>query len=77
MFKWAHRTVFPLSLCKNRLVLQEFFNLGEEVCFLIVVVRLDKLEPGQTVSDEISPICFLDMGNLVVDRVVPSNDGVV
>ena len=44
-----------LLMCfpKNRLVPQQLLDLGEERGFLVVMVRLDKLEPGEAIPNKI------------------------
>lgn len=66
-----------VCLVKYGLVIQQLLDLGEQRLLLIVMVRLDELEPGQGVTDEVGLIGILNVGRLEVDGVVATEDGVV
>ena len=60
-----------------RLVFQQLLNLGEQYIFLVVMVRLDKLEPGEAVANKIGLVLVGNERGLVVDRIVTAEDRVV
>lgn len=70
-------TMLLVCFCKNGLVLQQFLDLGEERGLLIIVVRLDKLDPGKAVTGKVGPVSFGHDPSLVVDGVVAAEDRVV
>ena len=60
--------VLPVRLRPDGLVAAEHgLHLGEERDLLVVVVRLDELEPRQGVPDEGCLVCFLHVRSLQVD----------
>jgi hypothetical protein len=69
--------MLPMRLLPNRLILQELFNLWEETSFFIFGMRLCEFIPRQTIPDEVSLVGFRDVWCLVIDRIIPPEDGVV
>ena len=59
------------------LVVQKLLHLYKQHVLLVVVMRLDKLVPRQTVSHKVPHFRVLDVLGLVEDGVVPADDGVV
>ena len=59
------------------LVAQKLLYLGKKGCFFVVMVRLDKLEPGKRVPYEVCLVCLLDMWSLLPNRVVAAEDAIV
>lgn len=70
-------TVLLVCFFKYRLVFQQLLDLGEQCIFFVVMVRLDKLEPGETVANEIGLVLVGNERGLVVDGVVTAEDRVV
>ena len=70
-------TVFLVCFLEYRLVFQQLLNLDEQYIFLVVMVRLDKLEPGEAVANKISLVLVGNERGLVVDRIVAAKDRVV
>ena len=70
-------TMFLVRLLKDGLVVQQLLDLGEERGLLVVVVRFDELEPGETVSDKVGFVLVLDNRGLVVNGVVTAQNRVV
>jgi hypothetical protein len=66
-----------MRLLPNRLVLQELLNHWEETGFFIFGMRLYKFMPRQTIPDEGGFVGFHDVWCLVIDRIIPPEDGVV
>jgi hypothetical protein len=69
--------MFLLCFLEYRLVIQEVLDLGEQAEFLVVMVRLDELEPGKAVANK---VCLVSVGNersLAVDRVEAAENRVV
>jgi len=69
--------VLLVRVCEDGLVVQQLLDLGEERFLLVIVVRLDKLVPCEGVPHEVGLVVVLHVRCLVVDGVVPSEDGVV
>jgi hypothetical protein len=75
---WLRKpTVLLVCFLKYRLVFQQLLNLGEQYIFLVVMVRLDKLEPGEAVANKIGLVLVGYERRLVVDRIVAAKDRVV
>jgi len=70
-------TMLLVRFLEYRLVLQQLFDLGEQRSFLVVVVRLDELVPGQAVADEVGLVLVGNDRGLLVDGVVAAEDGIV
>lgn len=66
-----------VRLGPDRLVVEQLLDLLEEHLLLVVVVRDDKLVPGQAVADEVGLVGVRDVRGLEVDAVVAAQDGVV
>ena len=66
-----------MRLLPNRLILQELLNPWEETGFFIFGMRLYEFMPRQTIPDEGGLVGFHDVWCLVIDRIVPGEDGVV
>src|SRR5271154_6250673 len=66
-----------MRLLPNRLILQELLNPWEETGFFIFGMRLYEFMPRQTIPDEGGLVGFRDVWCLVIDRIVPPEDGVV
>jgi hypothetical protein len=66
-----------MRLLPNRLILQELLNHWEETGFFIFGMRLYEFMPRQTIPDEGGLVGFRDVWCLVIDRIVPPEDGVV
>ena len=66
-----------MGLLPNRLILQELLNPWEETGFFIFGMRLYEFMPRQTIPDEGGLVGFRDVWCLVIDRIVPPEDGVV
>lgn len=49
-----------VRLLEDGLVLKHLLDLGEEVGLLVVVVRLDKLEPCKAVADKVGLVLVGD-----------------
>lgn len=62
---------------KYRFVPQQLLDLGEERSLLVVMVRLDKLEPGEAVPNKVGFVLVEDERGLVVDGIVATEDRVV
>src|SRR5690606_17545269 len=58
-------------------VFQQLLDLGEQYIFLVVMVRLHKLEPSEAVANKIGPVLVGNERGLVVDRIVTAKDRVV
>ena len=70
-------TVLLMCLPQDGLVPEQLLNLGEERGFLVVMVRLDKLEPGETVANKVGLVLVQDERGLVVNGIVAAEDRVV
>lgn len=66
-----------VRLGKDIFVVQQVLDLGEERLLFVIVVGLDKLEPGLGVSHKVCLVGPLDQWGLVVDGVVSTEDRVV
>jgi hypothetical protein len=66
-----------MRLLPNRLILQELLSPWEETGFFIFGMRLCKFMPRQTIPDEVGLVGFRDVRCLVINRIVPPEDGVV
>ena len=66
-----------MCLPQDGLVPEQLLNLGEERGFLVVMVRLDKLEPGETVANKVGLVLVQDERGLVVNGIVAAEDRVV
>ena len=62
---------------KYRFVPQQVLDLGEERGLLVVMVRLDKLEPGEAVPNKVGLVLVENERGLVVDGIVATEDRVV
>ena len=58
-------------------VIQHLLHLGEQVGLLVIMVRLDKAEPRQSITDKINLLGLLNVRGLQVDGVEATNDAVV
>lgn len=67
------RCVPELSVCS----VQDLNYFREELCFFVVVVRLDEFVPCERVAYKCGFVFFFDVGGLEVDGVVAAEDGVV
>ena len=70
-------TVFFMRLFPNILRTQHFLNLGKQLRLFIVVMALDEAIPRHRIADEGSLIGIFHVRSLEVDRIVPSQNGVV
>jgi hypothetical protein len=62
---------------KYRFVLQQLLDLGEQGSLLVVMVRLNELEPGEAVADEVSLVLIENNRRLVVNGVVTTENRVI
>lgn len=63
-----------VSFRPDSFIAQKFLDLGKQVILLIIVMRLDKLEPSLTIPNEIGLVDILNVGRLEVNGVVAAND---
>ena len=70
-------TMLLMSFPKYRFVPQQLLDLGEERGLLVVMVRLDKLEPGEAVPNKVGLVLVENERGLVVDGIVATEDRVV
>ncbi len=77
MIRPQELTVLLMCLPQDGLVPEQLLNLGEERGFLVVMVRLDKLEPGETVTNKVGLVLVQDERGLVVNGIVAAEDRVV
>lgn len=73
----ARLTMLLMCVLKDGLVVQKLFDLGEQRRLLVVMVRLDELEPGKAVANKVGLVLFGDERGLVIDGVVAAEDRVV
>jgi hypothetical protein len=66
-----------VGLLEYRLVVQQLLDLGEQCSLLVVMVRLDELEPGEAVPDEVGLVLVENNRRLAVDGVVTTENRVI
>lgn len=66
-----------MGLVPNWLVTEKLLDLGEEVVLLIIMVRLDELEPSLRISNEVGLVGILYVRSLEVDGIEATNNGIV
>ena len=69
--------MLPMRFLPNRLILQKLLDPWEETGFFIFGMRLYEFMPRQTIPDEVGLVGFGDVWCLMIDRIVPPEDGVV
>lgn len=66
-----------VRLSPHSFIPKQVLHLGEQILLLIVMMGLDKTEPGLRVSDKVGLVGILDMRGLEVDGVEATDDGIV
>ena len=70
-------TMLLMRLLPNRLILQKLLSLWKETSFFIFGMCLQEFMPRQTIPDEVGLFAFCNVWCLMVDRIVPPEDGIV
>jgi hypothetical protein len=66
-----------VGFLEYRLVLQQILDFGEQSSLLVVMVRLDELEPGEAVADKVGLVLIKNNRRLAVDGVITTENRVI
>jgi len=69
--------MFMKGFIPYALLVKDMLDLGEEFCFLVVVMAFHKPVPGEAVANKVRVVLGKNVWCLKIDRVEATKDGIV